>query len=110
MTKFKIPKVSCKYGAPMGRGCWPRDDYGHFDLKADVFKKKASCFRLSFIDGCYDQGGAYWGSPANVYIATNGFEDDDTFQLFTRAKSRADAIRQFDVASQNKITWMRRPR
>jgi len=30
---------------------------------------KMSLRRLPFVDGCYDQGGAYWGSPANVYRA-----------------------------------------
>lgn len=108
MNKFKLPEVNSRHGAPMGRPPWPLTDYSLFDWNADVFKSKASCFRLKLYDGCYDEGGAYWGGPANLYCATNGFHGDDTFQLFVRAKSRADAIRQFDAISKNKITWSRR--
>lgn len=30
---------------------------------------KMRLYRLPFIDVAYDQGGAYWGSPANTYRA-----------------------------------------
>lgn len=46
-----ITKVSCKYGAPMGRanvGQKPND------------KRIFDC-RVPMPDGCYDRGGAYWG-------------------------------------------------
>ena len=33
---------------------------------------KLRLVRLPFVDGCYDHGGAYWGSLANLYIATEG--------------------------------------
>jgi len=55
------------------------------------FDERCRCFRLRLIGGgCYDDGGAYWGSPANVYCAMNG-----EFQDFTRAESRADAKAYF---------------
>lgn len=43
--------------------------------------------RLPFVDGDYDRWGAYWGSPANVWIAW----DREGTQLFRRANSRAEA-------------------
>lgn len=53
-------------------------------------KPTARChlFRLEFIDGYYDSGGAYWGAPANVWCCTDG----DQFRIFVRAKSRPDAF------------------
>lgn len=76
MSRQQMPTVDGKYGAPMGR-------HGHHQ---DYAGAKARCFRLRFVDGCYDDGGAYWGSPANVY-AVKG----EGILLFTRAKSRAAA-------------------
>jgi hypothetical protein len=40
--------------------------------------------RLPFVDGCYDRQGAYWGSPANVWLAW----DDEGTQLFRRGDTR----------------------
>ena len=45
---------------------------------------------MRFIDGCYDEGGAYWGMPANLYRAT-GEDDEQLIEIFTRANSRAEA-------------------
>lgn len=55
--------------------------------------------RLRFIDGCYDQGGAYWGAPENVYWAQSSevyhFGDSlHCIQLFTRASNRDEARRK----------------
>lgn len=73
---MQMPKVNCRYGAPMGRpDC------------TDGLDKPARCFRLRFYDGAYDDGGAYWGAPANVYCATN----NNGLRLFTRAADRQDA-------------------
>jgi hypothetical protein len=67
-------KVDCKFGAPMGR----RSDI-------DLFGK-VHLQHVKFYDGCYDKGGAYWGSPENLYCAWN---DENTFYL--RANSREHA-------------------
>ena len=47
-----MQSVSCKYGAPMGRG-----DEGPFDGDAEVF----TLTRIALDEGGYDIGGAYWG-------------------------------------------------
>lgn len=80
MDNPQLPAVSCRYGAPMGR----RESTEGADARA-------RCFRLRFIDGCYDEGGAYWGAPANVYCATN----DEGLLLFCRADSRKEAKGKF---------------
>ena len=80
MNNPQLPKVDCKYGAPMGRPQW-----------ADDLTQPARCFRLRFIDYDYDEGACYWGSPANVYCATNG----EGLQQFTRASNRNEAKRAF---------------
>jgi hypothetical protein len=72
----QLPKVNDSHGAPMGRRDWVSD-----------FTERCRCFRVRFVDGAYDEGGAYWGSPANVYCATNG----EGVRTFTRANSRKEA-------------------
>lgn len=39
---------------------------------------------IPFVDGCYDRWGAYWGGPANVWLAW----DDEGTQLFRRGDTR----------------------
>ena len=65
-------------GAPMGRPTIQEDPAA-----------KCRLFKVRFIDGCYDIGGAYWGGPADLYCATGA-----GFQTFTRAKNRAAARSQ----------------
>lgn len=55
-------------------------------------------YRLRFIDGCYDQGGAYWGGPANLYRAVT---TDGIGEVFVRAESRAEAKQQFKAIVPN---------
>jgi hypothetical protein len=43
---------------------------------------------VRFVDGDYDLGGAYWGSPADLYCA---WSDDEMTMIFVRASSRAEA-------------------
>lgn len=71
--------VSCKYGAPMGR---PQAFWG-----AD---KPARCFHVRLSEG-YDDGGAYWGYPNDVYCAMNA----DGLFLTVRASSRKEAKELF---------------
>ena len=49
--------------------------------------------RLRWVDGDYDQGGAYWGrSNSNVYCAWGKWGINMVFvQVFVRANSRKDA-------------------
>ena len=83
-TQFNpFPEVSGRYGAPMGR----RGDT--LDLFKDV--KRLHARRQGGGDG-YDKGGAYWGTPSNVW----GVWFTDTLGAvrctYIRAKSRLDAI------------------
>jgi hypothetical protein len=83
-----LVEVSGKYGAPMGRlNRIPTVDVRGVQYCAPV-TERLHLRRLDFIDGCYDTGGAYWGSPANLYHCTNS---DRTVEVFVRANSRAEA-------------------
>ena len=76
--------VDCRYGAPMGR---PRIDVApsHLADAPTLYARKQGGG-----DG-YDQGGAYWGLPSNVWaVWTRGGEA----ACYVRAQSRADAIAQ----------------
>ena len=94
MQPLTLPDVSCRYGAPMGRGEWlPADPAAPIKLRL---------VRVPFVDGCYDRGGAYWGMPANLYHAQSveavptapdwlGGDEPHEIVLFVRARDREDA-------------------
>jgi len=89
MKNPQLPPVPCRYGAPMGRSrCTDGKD------------KPMRCFYVRFIDGCYDEGGAFWGMPANLYCAMN----DHGFQDFVRASSRNEAMDKFEE-KHGKLKW-----
>lgn len=85
MPQFE--KVSCKYGAPMGRH--PQGLPQNCDGTIRLFK-------VNLDSGGYDDGGAYWGSPSDLYCAT----DDADFQWFTRANSRAEAAENMGLENE----------
>lgn len=87
----QLPSVNCYYGATMGRR-----EY------TEGLDTPSRCFRLNFVDGCYDEGGAYWGLPANVYCAMN----DEGLQLFCRASSRNEAKELFNERHPQ-LKWLR---
>lgn len=75
-----LPKAVNQYGAQMGRkDILPED-------------KMINCLvhltRIKFVDYCYDQGGAYWGLPHNLYLCEN--LDHDIYTFF-RADNRDKA-------------------
>ena len=91
------PVLTCGYdvrGARMGRhDVLPEDD------------SKWRCARLRFQDGCYDEGGAYWGSPANVYCA---WQPKGTGFLTVRASSREEAKKLFESKyPETRFHWSR---
>ena len=83
MKQFNpFPEVSCQYGAPMGRsGDNPSNLIG---------VKRLHARRQGGSDG-YDKGGAYWGSPCNVW-GVWAWIDDAAVCVYIRANSRLDAI------------------
>ncbi len=82
MSRFNpFPKVSCRYGAPMGR------DSGEIDPDG-----KLCAMHQGGGDG-YDKGGAYWGSPSNVWAVWN-YGDGDNGCIYVRAWSREEAIKK----------------
>jgi len=83
MKPFQVP-VSAKYGAPMGRR----------SSNAEDFQGKAHLQRVPFVDGDYDQGGAYWGGPATLWCAW----DDHGAVIYVRADDRDAAKADEDLA------------
>jgi len=80
-SKKFLTKVGGKYGAPMGRMTY-KDD----------MSVKVHLFHVEMYDGCYDVGGAYWGSGQSIFCAT---DDDGKFLDFVRANNRKAAKRHF---------------
>lgn len=46
--------------------------------------------QVPFVDGCYDEGGVYWGAPANLWCAF-GESETAQVQIFVRANSLGEA-------------------
>ena len=66
-----ITQVNCQYGAPMGRaniGKQPITVTSGNNCRI-VKKNQVKVYekKVPIIDG-YDQGGAYWGYPSNLYV------------------------------------------
>lgn len=68
-----LAPVNCSRGAPMGR----------LDRQPEE-GERLWLARVPFIDGCYDRGGAYWGAPANLWVAFG----PSGSRLFVRAADR----------------------
>ena len=84
MKTLKLPNVFSKYGAPMGRRNSLPDDT---DLPI-----KLRMIRLKWVDGDYDEGGAYWGyNGCNSVYWANGDGPDENHDVFVRAMNRRDA-------------------
>jgi hypothetical protein len=92
----QMSKVNCQYGAPMGR--WHSPD----DVKP---AGKVRLFRVRLDSGGYDDGGAYWGAPNDLYCAQ---DDSRDYQRFTRAQSRESAAKALDLESKQLAAPLRR--
>jgi hypothetical protein len=83
MKQFNpFPDVSGKYGAPMGR-CG--------DNPANLQDAPRLHARRQGGGGGYDKGGAYWGTPGNVW-GVWAWIDGAPVCCYIRAASRAAAI------------------
>lgn len=61
-------------------------DMGRRTIKED--STKPLYLQKVKLDSGYDAGGAYWGTPDDLYCA---FNEDMTFRVFTRAYNRTEA-------------------
>lgn len=88
MTRLKPDDVASPFGAPMGR---------RNVLPADTNEPvKLRMVKLRWVDGDYDEGGAYWGSgngSSDIYYAT-GDASDVVAKVFVRAVNREEAKSQ----------------
>jgi len=90
IPNFRLPKAYSKYGAQMGR--------------SNTAKGKCKLGKVRFYDGAYDIGGAYWGSPSDLYCAKSkasvamGYFDDPAKPgfSFVRASSPFEAVKEFE--------------
>lgn len=79
-----FPPVSGKYGAPMGR---------HGDNPANLIGVRRLHARHQGGSDGYDRGGAYWGTPHDVWGVWARL-GDDIVVTYVRAASREAAIRK----------------
>ncbi len=81
---MKLPDVSSKFGAPMGRtNVLPEDE----NISCRLHIRE-----LKWVDGDYDEGGAYWGGGmSDAIFWAHGDAGDVVVHVFVRAKFREDA-------------------
>lgn len=86
MSANKLPNVSSRFGAPMGRSG---------NITDPDFPVKFRMTNMPFVDYDYDEGGAYWGyvSGTRMYWVRGDGEDEQQ-EMFVRATSRDDAKKQ----------------
>lgn len=84
-----LSKVSCKYGAPMGRR----------SSAAVSGKVKLNQVRLD--SGGYDSGGAYWGTGQALWHC----QDSEGNELFFRSANRDSAKKE--LQSKHTVTFYR---
>ena len=77
-----FPEVSSRYGAPMGR---------HGDNPANLQGVKRLHARRQGGGQGYDKGGAYWGTPSNVW-GVWAWLDGQPVVTYVRAWSRNEAL------------------
>lgn len=80
---MKLENLNCSRGAPMGR----REYHAH-GMDDLTFELEW----VPLVDGDYDYGGAYWGSPADLYCAVAELDGEELARHFIRAEDREDAM------------------
>jgi hypothetical protein len=85
-----LPKVSCKFGAPMGRDGLSLDKF----LAEYAGNGKVKLGRVELNSGGYDSGGAYWGCGVPLWRAafttSDGCEEVETFfRAYSREAAKA---------------------
>ncbi len=78
--RYNPPKVSCKYGAPMGRYSDPIERFADSKVHLQI---------VSINSGGYDSGGAYWGTGIALWCVWN-----DEYVAYFRAMNRRLAKEQ----------------
>jgi len=84
-----IPDVSTRYGAPMGRRGYGTPEHAE--------PRTVRLFHVPLDAGGYDRGGAYWGTGARLWCATDG----PNYRQFTRAASRARAALELGLTPEH---------
>jgi len=82
--KLTLPKGTTGFTNDAGQWIATGSQMGRQDTLPPSTHPKLRLQRLPFVDGAYDRWGAYWGSPANVWLAW----DNEGTRLFRRATSR----------------------
>lgn len=84
VIQFLAPDANTRRGAPMGRA----DKIGDRGKEYKLYLRK-----LPLFDGGYDRGGAYWGTPSNLYgyVSSDGESIDGEVYGYLRAGSRQEA-------------------
>ena len=77
-----FPEVSGKYGAPMGRMS---------DNPSNLIGIKRLCARHQGGGDGYDKGGAYWGTPSNIWGVWANI-DGEVVCTYVRASCRIKAL------------------
>lgn len=88
---MKLAKVSCKYGAPMGRAGDTREGFCAF-AASEFAAPRVRLARVPIDQGGYDNGGAYWGVGVPLWRAESTYLDGtESAEHYFRALDRETA-------------------
>lgn len=85
--KLRLSKGYSSRGARMGRHNIIPDELPRLPAHPPRFRME----RLRWVDGAYDQGGAYWGMGDSIYCA---WIPSPRTEIYVRAQDRQDAIQK----------------
>lgn len=81
---FSLPSGATGFTNDSGQWVCTGSQMGRRDTLPASAHPKLRLRPLPFVCGCYDRWGAYWGAPADLWIAW----DDEGTQLFRRGDTR----------------------
>ncbi len=97
--KLKLENACSRRGADMGRPNRLPEDL--------LAKGKLYVKRLKWVDGDYDEGGAYWGNTGKDYVwCAWGDINEAAVRIFVRAASRDGALHEVNAVMPN-VTFYR---
>lgn len=107
MTKLKLSSGTTYCYGNQGERICTGSQMGRRNLLPDdrAVAVKLRMERLKWIDGDYDQWGAYWGQNGcnHIYCAWHDQSQEDRIEVFVRAVNRKDAKEQVRESLPNAI-------
>ena len=92
------PNINKILALPVNKACsaWGADMGRSNAIPDNAIPERLYLQRVTFVDGCYDRGGAYWGGPADLWCAFSRKDSQNKtiIRIFVRADNRKHAAEE----------------